>query len=95
MFRNTEVFERLKERRNMNNTIAIEKVHPDDAEKLLEKYGPYVRDTAISFEYDVPSIQEFTDRIRTISEKYPYIKAVKDGEILGYAYANHFKEIRA
>lgn len=79
----------------MNSTIAIEKVHPDDAEKLLEIYGPYVRDTAISFEYDVPSIQEFTDRIRTISEKYPYIKAVKDGEILGYAYANHFKERRA
>ena len=61
-----------------------------DAKKLLEIYTPYVEKTAISFEYDVPSLEEFTARIKRTLQKYPYIVAEKDGEILGYAYTNPF-----
>ena len=75
--------------------MTIEKVTIDDAEELLAIYAPYVRDTAISFEYVVPSVEEFTDRISQISAKYPYIKAVEDGKIIGYAYANTFKGRKA
>ena len=32
---------------------------PDDAERLLQIYAPYVRDTAITFEWDVPSVEDF------------------------------------
>ena len=35
-----------------------------DAEAILEIYAPYVRDTAVSFEYEVPDIEEFRERIR-------------------------------
>ena len=64
----------------------------EDAEELLDIYTYYVEETAISFEYDVPSVEEFRNRIVNISEKYPYLKAVDDdGTILGYAYANTFK----
>lgn len=70
-------------------------VKMEDAEELLSIYAPYVRDTAISFEYDVPSLSEFQDRIRTISSDFPYIKAVEAGEILGYAYAGKFKNRKA
>ena len=75
--------------------MTIEKVTIDDAEELLAIYAPYVRDTAISFEYVVPSVEDFTDRILQISAKYPYIKAVEDGKIIGYAYANTFKGRKA
>ena len=75
--------------------MTIEKATVDDAEELLAIYAPYVRDTAISFEYVVPSVEDFTDRILQISEKYPYIKAVEDGKIIGYAYANTFKGRKA
>ena len=75
--------------------MTIEKVTIDDAEELLAIYAPYVRDTAVSFEYVVPSVEEFTDRISQISAKYPYIKAVEDGKIIGYAYANAFKGRKA
>ena len=75
--------------------MTIEKVTIDDAEELLAIYAPYVRDTAVSFEYVVPSVEEFADRIVQISAKYPYIKAVEDGKILGYAYANTFKGRKA
>jgi phosphinothricin acetyltransferase len=64
-----------------------------DAEKLLEIYAYYVRETAVSFEYDVPTIGEFEKRIADITAKYPYIKAVnEDGAVVGYAYANTFKD---
>jgi phosphinothricin acetyltransferase len=72
--------------------MKIEAVSIEDAEELLDLYAYYVKNTAISFEYDVPSIVEFQNRIRNISEKYPYIKAVDDnGSIMGYAYADTFK----
>ena len=72
--------------------MKIERVTEQDAAALLEIYGPYVENTAISFEYSVPTVTEFQERIRNISAKYPYLKAVEDsGRILGYAYAGAFK----
>ena len=67
--------------------IKISVAGPQDAEELLEIYAPYVRDTAVSFEYTVPSPEEFRQRIIHTLEKYPYLKAEKDGEVIGYAYA--------
>ena len=62
-----------------------------DAEAILKIYEPYVTDTAITFEYDVPSIEEFQQRIRSTLQKLPYIAAVQNGKIIGYAYASPFK----
>lgn len=75
--------------------MTIEKATVDDAEEILGIYAPYVEKTAISFEYEVPSLSEFTGRIRDISARYPYIKAVENGEIVGYAYATAFKGRKA
>ena len=61
-----------------------------DAEKLLHIYAPYVEQTAITFEYEVPSVVEFAERIRHVLEKYPYLVAELDGEPVGYAYAGSF-----
>lgn len=61
-----------------------------DAEALLEIYAPYVRDTAVTFEYDVPSAAEFRDRIRNTLKKYPYLVAERSGKIMGYAYVGGF-----
>ena len=62
----------------------------NDAQELLDVYAPYVTNTAISFEYDVPSLTEFEARITNILKKYPYLVAEYDGEILGYAYTHAF-----
>ena len=72
-------------------SLEIRHVTANDADKLLEIYAPYVTETAITFEYDVPTADEFTERIRSTLEKYPYIAAVQDGKIIGYAYAGVFK----
>lgn len=69
---------------------AIRPASPEDAPALLDIYAPYVRETAITFEYDVPSPEEFRERIRGTLERYPYLAAEAGGELLGYAYAGPF-----
>ena len=66
----------------------------DDAEKLLEVYAPYVENTNISFECEVPTVEEFKQRIEKISAKFPYIVALINDEIVGYAYASTFNVLR-
>lgn len=73
---------------DINGNIRVATI--DDAEEILKIYAPYVEKTAITFEYDVPSLEEFTDRIKKTLQKYPYLVAEKDGEIVGYAYTGAF-----
>lgn len=70
--------------------ITIRNVTPDDADELLEIYAPYVAETAISFEIDIPTAEDFRSRIEHTLKNYPYIAAIKDGHIVGYAYASAF-----
>ena len=70
--------------------IAIRKAQPGDAAEILEIYKPYVVHTAITFEYTVPTLEEFTTRIEHTLERYPYIVAQQDGKIIGYAYVSRF-----
>ena len=72
--------------------MTIRVAQEQDAEELLSIYEGYVRNTAITFEYDVPSVEEFRRRIRCTLEKYPYLVAVEDGKIIGYTYAGVFHE---
>jgi phosphinothricin acetyltransferase len=70
--------------------IEIRAATPDDAERLLEIYRHYVLNTAISFEYNAPDLEEFRARIVKTLQKYPYLVAEQEGVILGYAYAGPF-----
>ncbi len=76
----------------METDIILRMATKEDAEEILEIYAPYVTDTAISFEYHVPSVKEFAERITHIMKKYPYIVAIENNRIIGYAYASAFKE---
>ncbi len=71
--------------------INVRKVDLKDTKRLVEIYDYYVKYTAITFEYNTPSIEEFESRIKDITKKYPYIVIEKDNIIVGYAYANVFK----
>ena len=63
-----------------------------DAEEILDIYRPYVEDTAITFEYTPPSIDEMENRIKERKGKYPFLVLENDERILGYAYLSPFKE---
>lgn len=79
---------------NIEN-VYIRVASTGDAEEILKIYAPYVQETAITFEYDIPDLTEFRSRIEKTLEKYPYIVALKSGEILGYAYTGAFIARRA
>lgn len=70
--------------------VNIRVASPDDAEKLLKIYAPYVEKTAITFEYDVPTVHEFKKRIENTLERYPYLVAEVGDKIVGYAYTGSF-----
>lgn len=53
---------------------------PEDAEALRTIYAPYVEETAITFEYEVPSVEAFRARITHTLATYPYIVAVEEQE---------------
>ena len=63
----------------------------DDVVAMLGIYAPIVRDTAISFEVDPPSEEEFAERLRQTTETDPWLVFDADGEIVGYAYSSVFK----
>ena len=73
------------------NRVTIRSANPDDAGFLLDIYAYYVANTAVSFEYDVPSPEEFRNRIENTLKKYPYLVLEENGVIRGYAYAGPFK----
>jgi len=79
----------------MESSLIIRKVKPEDAERLVDIYSYYVEKTAVSFEYEVPSVEEFQKRIKHIIEKYPYLVCEKDGEIIGYVYASEYSSREA
>ena len=57
-----------------------------DIPAILDIYGPYILNTGISFEYTVPTQEEFTARFRHHTSYCPWLVWEEDGEILGYAY---------
>ena len=61
-----------------------------DAAELLEIYAPYVTGTTVSFEYEVPAVEEFRRRVEETSARYPYLVWEEDGALLGYAYAHPY-----
>lgn len=75
-----------------SDKIVIRVASEKDAEELLSIYAYYVENTGVTFEYDVPSAEEFASRVRRTLSKYPYLVAEADGGILGYAYASAFKD---
>ena len=64
----------------------------NDIPRILEIYTPYITDTTISFEYEPPSLEEFTARVQTTSSKYPYLVYERDSVILGFAYGSPYQE---
>jgi L-amino acid N-acyltransferase YncA len=62
-----------------------------DAAACAAIYAPYVRDTAITFEWDPPSAEEMAQRIAESRRTHAWLVAEEDGRVVGYAYGGPFK----
>ena len=62
-----------------------------DSPALLGIYSQYIN-TPVTFEYRLPTEEEFAGRIRDIAREYPYLVCEDGGRIVGYAYAHRQAE---
>lgn len=65
---------------------------PQDSAALLEIYSPFIRNTSITFETEVPSTDDFGNRIQIYLLNYPWLVYESEGKIAGYAYASRHRE---
>lgn len=72
--------------------VGVRLARPEDAPVLLGIYAPYVTNTCVSFEYDVPTVEEFQKRIETIGAAFPWLVCESDGTAAGYVYASRFAQ---
>lgn len=76
--------------------MIIRDIKKSDIKRLIEIYSHYVLNTAVSYEYDTPTFEEFEKRVLDIlATPLPYLVAEEDGRILGYCYAHRFHERKA
>lgn len=63
-----------------------------DASSIIDIYAPYILNSAVSFETEVPSTEKFSERILVNQETYPWLVYESNGRIAGYAYASRHRE---
>lgn len=68
--------------------MSVRQATVQDVPRILEIYAHYVKNTAISFEYDVPTLEAFTQRFLGITAWFPWLVWEEDGTVLGYAYGS-------
>ncbi len=68
--------------------IVRDAIPVSDAAACLEIYAPFVRDTFVSFEELVPTLEDFTGRIRAATATHAWLVAERAGQVVGYAYAS-------
>lgn len=71
--------------------INIRTAKLEDAQDILDIYSYYVKNSSLTFEYEVPTEEEFKQRMVHVLEFYPYLVAESENEIIGYAYAGRFQ----
>jgi len=72
-------------------SIEIRQARPEDAPAIQLIYAPIVAGTAISFEEVPPTIEEMRQRIVATLQTYPYLVAIRNGHLVGYAYASQHR----
>ena len=71
----------------MDTTFSIRLISRNDTSAALAVYAPFVLNTAITFEYEVPSLEEYSMRIESYTAEFPWLVCLQGETIVGYAYA--------
>ena len=73
-------------RRMDTMSMRIRMATENDAKQILNIYNYYIKTTAVTFEYDEVSEEEYAERIRDIMKVNPFLVCEINQEIVGYAY---------
>lgn len=72
----------------MKSKVKIRLIKETDAQPALDIFRYYVDNTNISFEYDPPTLEEYIQRIKTNTEKYPWLVCLNNDKLIGFAYGS-------
>jgi L-amino acid N-acyltransferase YncA len=72
--------------------MLIRLANEKDTEGILAIYAPYIINTSLTFEAEVPSAKVFADRIHSYLKYWPWLVCEIDGTIAGYAYGSKYRE---
>jgi L-amino acid N-acyltransferase YncA len=75
-----------------SSKLVVRPAQEGDAAAVAAVYGPYVADTAVSFEADPPSAAMMAQRINGTLATYPWLIAERSNSVIGYAYAGKHSE---
>lgn len=75
----------------MSTVVRYRPATVEDSDAILEIYRPYIESTEVTFETAVPTKEQFRERVAAILERYPYVVAELDEEIVGYCYASSYR----
>lgn len=64
----------------------------EDAAAMLEIYAPFILNSGITQETEVPSVEDFQNRILSNLEERPWLVCQIHGQIAGYAYAGKHRD---
>jgi len=74
------------------SNIDIRPTAEADLPAITAIYAQAVREGTATFELEPPDLAEVTRRFRVLTEGgFPYVVAVLDGDIVGYAYAGAYR----
>jgi phosphinothricin acetyltransferase len=79
----------------LKGRITIRSADQQDTEKMLEIYAPYILDSTVSFETEVPTLEEFGQRVLYYQEKLPWLVCEINDYLAGYAYATDHRQRKA
>lgn len=74
------------------NSTKIRIASENDSAALLEIYGAFIKDTAVTFETEVPTVAAFGQRIEQVLQQFPWLVCEINGKAVGYAYASKHRE---
>lgn len=72
----------------MQKQFEIRLIKETDIIAVWDIYNHYVEHTIITFEYEKPSLEEYTRRVNENTEKYPWLVCLYEKEVIGFAYGS-------
>ncbi|HBL74594.1 MAG: hypothetical protein A2W90_00260 [Bacteroidetes bacterium GWF2_42_66] len=71
--------------------IEIRLAERKDVAGIIDIYKPYILETAVTFDEEVPSEEEMWGRVQAIQKEHPYLVCIIDGQVAGYAYYSAYR----
>jgi len=69
------------------STIDVRLARPEDAAEVAAVYADYVQNTTSALDLAPPTVEQIEGRICACGTTLPFLVALVDGKVVGYAYA--------